>query len=231
MRLAAGLLILGLWSGSVCAAPPTGPKAESLFLSPMGEPFRAPADQPYPSRTWFERADANHDGKITREEFIADAMRFYDRLDEERWGYIDDDVIQGYETVLVPELAHMKLEADSEPEPLAVGAGHRSGSAEAALDSLPRSTTSMPSHGGEPTGQINLSRRKDLRPEGAAWYGWLPYAEPLSSIRTYYGQRITKQLFEQTAGARFDLLAGQAGVLKYEDLPKTPSQSAPARRR
>lgn len=230
MRLRAGLLILGLWAGVATAAAPTGPKTERLFLSPMGEPFRAAADQPYPSRTWFDKADADHDGKITREEFIADALHFYERLDEERWGYIDDDVIRGYETLLVPELGRMKLEAEDDPEGLAVGGGHRAGSAEAALDSLPRSSTSMPTHGGEPTGQINLARRKDVRLQGAAWYGWLPYAEPLSSIRTYYGQRITRQLFEKTAGDRFDLLAGKAGVLKYEDLPQTPAQAASARR-
>jgi len=51
----------------ICARPGTKP----VFLSPMGEPFRAEAGKPYPSAVWFAGADKNHDGYLSRAEVKA----------------------------------------------------------------------------------------------------------------------------------------------------------------
>ena len=39
--------------------PPCQPKHDQLFIAPMGEPFRAGPNDPYPSALWFARADTN----------------------------------------------------------------------------------------------------------------------------------------------------------------------------
>ncbi|MDQ2877552.1 MAG: hypothetical protein M3R41_00550, partial [Pseudomonadota bacterium] len=71
-----------------------------VFISPMGEPFRGPD----PQLQWFDQADANHDGVLTRAEFEADAKRFFTILDRGHDGEIDPDDIEFYETQLVPEV-------------------------------------------------------------------------------------------------------------------------------
>ena len=58
-----------------------GRRAANVFISPAGEPFRAPPDQPYPVADWFNRADADHDAALSRAEFKADSLAFFDRLD------------------------------------------------------------------------------------------------------------------------------------------------------
>ncbi len=80
------------------------PFAEQLYLSPMGEPFRAPAGQPYPAAAWFAGADADHDGRLTRAEFGADAERFFRRLDTDHDGEIDPPELTAYETDIAPEI-------------------------------------------------------------------------------------------------------------------------------
>ena len=75
-----------------------------LFISPMGQPFRSVSGQPYPVVTWFRQADANHDGKLDKAEFRADAQVFYAVLDRNSDGVVTDPEIVYYETAMVPEL-------------------------------------------------------------------------------------------------------------------------------
>ena len=83
---------------------PPPPRAR-VFLSPMGEPFRAAADAGDPERAWFDGADANHDGQVTLVEFQADAARFFATLDVGHDGEIDPADIERYETVVAPEVS------------------------------------------------------------------------------------------------------------------------------
>ena len=80
------------------------PRRPSLFVSPAGEPFRAAPGEPYPVAAWFIRADANGDGKLTRDELVADAARFFQRLDVNHDGIIDGMELKTYETEIVPEI-------------------------------------------------------------------------------------------------------------------------------
>lgn len=114
MRSPFALLVCLLVSGAG-AARADGPY--QLFVSPMGEPFRADVGKPYPSAAWFEQADANHDGVITREEFRADALKFFKALDANGDGRISDFEIHRYEVVVAPEIVAATVDtSDRQPE-------------------------------------------------------------------------------------------------------------------
>ena len=82
------------------------PKAglQQIFIAPSGELYRAPAEAPYPVANWFARADADHDGKLTEGEFVADFLRFFATLDLDHDGIVDGRELSRYEEVLAPEL-------------------------------------------------------------------------------------------------------------------------------
>ena len=84
-----------------------------LFISPMGEPFRAAMDKPYPSATWFAGADTNKDGEISRSEFRADALRFFKLLDVNKDGRLTEDEIVRYEKQIAPEIIAATFDTSS----------------------------------------------------------------------------------------------------------------------
>ncbi|MFI4975459.1 MAG: hypothetical protein ACHP84_13045 [Caulobacterales bacterium] len=85
--------------------PPAPAPAPRLFISPSGEPFRLSPTVPDPVAAWFERANAAHDGKLTKAEFRADAEAFFQRLDTNHDGVIDGFELAAYEKNVVPELS------------------------------------------------------------------------------------------------------------------------------
>jgi hypothetical protein len=115
-----GCLTMILASGAAEAAklPPCQPKKAQLFLSPMGEPFRAEPTEAYPSAKWFAQADADHDGKLTRAEMLADADRFFLRLDSDRDGEITPTENRVYEDQIAPEI---RSQIGREADPLDFG--------------------------------------------------------------------------------------------------------------
>lgn len=108
--LALGALAI---SGAAWGAPPAPPPPK-LFLSPSGEPFRATPADADPLKTWFDQADTKHQGYLDRDEFRADAARFFKRLDTNGDGVVDGFEVTDYEHKLVPELA---AEAEGPPPP------------------------------------------------------------------------------------------------------------------
>lgn len=87
---------------------PPRPRAQ-LFISPGGQPFRAPPDEPYPVGTWFAAADTDHDGRLTREEFRADADLWFKALDADGDGAISMPEVTRWEEELVPEITRSGL--------------------------------------------------------------------------------------------------------------------------
>lgn len=77
---------------------------EQVFISPSGEPFRAAPRQPYPMGAWFSRTDANRDGALTPDEFTADQLAFFVRLDADRNDVIDGFEAGEYEKTIAPEV-------------------------------------------------------------------------------------------------------------------------------
>ena len=117
--LVAVALVASGCAGGRGAGPPPGfgdddgpgdgpPHARSqLFLSPGGQPFRAPGGQPYPVAEWFAKADADHDGRLTREEFRADADAWFKVLDADNDGQINMPEVTRWEEDLVPEVSRV----------------------------------------------------------------------------------------------------------------------------
>ena len=90
-------------SDDAAEGAPKGPRP-TLFLSPAGEPFHADPGKPYPVSVWFAEADANHDGKLTKDEFRADFAKFFNALDQDHNGVIDGVELQRYEQQVAPEV-------------------------------------------------------------------------------------------------------------------------------
>ena len=94
--------ILELGNGPEERPPPPGPQ---VFLSPSGQPFRAPQGEPYPVALWFAQADADHDGRLTRAEFNADADAWFKFLDANGDGRIDMIEVTHWEEAVAPEVS------------------------------------------------------------------------------------------------------------------------------
>jgi hypothetical protein len=85
------------------------PARAQLFISPSGQPFRAPPGQPYPVAAWFAQADHDHDGKLTREEFRADADAAFQKLDLNHDGEISMPEVTHWEDEVVPEITRATM--------------------------------------------------------------------------------------------------------------------------
>jgi hypothetical protein len=114
----AAMLALSPAAGEAAKLAPCQPKKAQIFLSPMGEPFRSGANDPYPSAQWFARADADHDGKLSRAEMLADADRFFARLDIDHDGEITPTENRVYEDQIAPEI---RSQIGREDDPLDFG--------------------------------------------------------------------------------------------------------------
>jgi hypothetical protein len=191
--LAAALLVAG--SALAQSEPEAG-----LFISPAGEPFRAPAGQPYPLGAWFAGADLDHDGALSTAEFDKDAQRFFAVLDRNHDGKVDNSETRFYESDVAPEIVR-KIPLLSER----AGAGHQSDP----MKALPRSNNG-------PT---------RLRPpsEGAGFYALLNEPEPVTAADMDFNTIITPAEFSAAAKRRFARLDSNADFsLKLDELPTPP---------
>jgi Ca2+-binding EF-hand superfamily protein len=173
-----------------------------IFIAPSGEPFRVPADQPYPVADWFARADANHDGKLTEAEFTADFLGFFAKLDRDQDGVIDAAELERYERT-TPELrtgsfAGWSAASEGEGEDADGNKRARSlGSFMGAND-----------------------------PQGAGRFNFLRIPEPVASMDTELKGRITRDQARDAADYRFSLLDDQhRGYLTLAGLPQTYAQT------
>jgi hypothetical protein len=83
-----------------------------IFISPMGEPFHSEPGGVSAAELWFRGADANHDDRITPDEFQNDAMRFFKTLDVDHDGLIGPDEITRYENDVAPEIRVLSTYGD-----------------------------------------------------------------------------------------------------------------------
>jgi hypothetical protein len=179
----------------LCARPGTKP----IFLSPMGEPFRGEAGQPYPSAAWFAGADKDHDGALTRAEMVADALRFFDTLDANKDGKLTPDEVGRYESLVAPETSIYAVRPD---------------------DFFDRSRRE------QDVGAMADSRDYG-GPMGAGRYSWLNVPEPVVAADLDVDRVVTRDEFATAAAGifqRLDLL--NRGTLSLAGLPKTPQQIA-----
>lgn len=181
------------------------------FISPMGEPFRTkPGDKP-PEEVWFDRADKNGDGKITRAEFLADAGHFFMALDVNHNGEIGPEEIQRYEDDVAPEVNSSGF-GDGDDHVRRHGSGVRRGS-DAALDSEGVSSSGSPDDPSPP-------QHYDATGEGASRFSYLDLPEPVVAADTDFNRGVSPKEFVAAANQRFDLLdANHDGVLTRDELP------------
>ena len=58
--------------------PPPGPRPGAVFVSPMGQPFRVePESRRAPVQLWLAHSDTDGDARISRDEFVNEAMMFF----------------------------------------------------------------------------------------------------------------------------------------------------------
>jgi len=201
-----------------------GPRP-SLFVSPAGEPFRSGPGEPYPVAAWFKAADTDGDGKLTRDEFVADSARFFQTLDRNHDGVIDGFELKAYETQVFPELTE-----ERNPQLRPQGSNSSTFGNEAGPNRGRRRDPDAGQGGlarGGPNGGIGLLTQAN----GAAPYGLLGEREPVAGADLDINGRITLNNFKTRAAQRFAILdVDGKGYLLLPDLPKTQSQKQDGRR-
>ena len=236
LALSALALASALAAGA-CAAPRpvTTPLAEAqLFISPCGQPFRSKPGEPYPVVAWFHQTDANHDGRIDRDEFRAQAQAFFHVLDISGDGVVEEEEINYYERITVPEIS-AGIQAGRR--------GQRPGGPRFIRVQVGGPTTGGVS-AGQP-GQIDpggpseglpapKAGENDGPPEGAAPYELINDPEPVRSADRRLSGHVTLADMLAKADRDFAILDPEGrGYLTLDDLPRAPAEliAVAARRR
>lgn len=187
---------------------------ELVFVSPSGEPFRAPLDAPYPALDWFNRADADRDGAVTLAEFTADSLTFFDSIDKDRDGRVDGFENADYERDVAPEITGVLRRPDRR------GSGGLDGWRPLSRADVIWGGPPMLTPGGRGDGPAP-------KRQGAAQYGLLNEPHPVRAADNDFDGKVTRDEAEAAARRRFGLLdRDDDGRLMVEDLPRTPAQIA-----
>lgn len=192
-----------------------------LFISPMGEPFRAAKGDPYPSAAWLKGADTDGDGAIDKAEFMADAERFFKVLDKNGDGVLDESEITFYETKIAPEVSFGITDAPTSPPPKHDYEQERNADgtpAEVIVDEPTRI-------GGEHENDWQRARNHLAARRGAGIFGFIDQPEPVRAADIHINFRVSHKDWLEAAATRFGQLdAKHTGKLTLETLPKTPFQ-------
>jgi hypothetical protein len=179
MRTVVLLVMAAVLSGAasgLALAQAEGP----LFVSPMGEPFRR-ENGVAPVQVWFMTADADHDGKVSHEEFVAQARTFFaSTLDANQ----DGSVTSIESTGLYRERAPEVLSTRTAPLP----------------------TRRAPESGLAGARDRPQRERNEPPATGAVAYGLLDVVEPVMSCDADLSRRVTPAEFDACAARRFALL-------------------------
>ncbi|HEY3814870.1 MAG TPA: hypothetical protein VGL66_16755 [Caulobacteraceae bacterium] len=197
---------------SAAADPTPTPRRQQLFISPMGEPFRAEFGQTYPVATWFANADQGHKGYLTLEDFRADAQRFFKTVDENGDGVIDGFEVGDYETKIAPEILPQVEDRLAAQDVMTDKELAKSGARRRKAD---QGGDVREAKGGKLTDAMT----------GAAQYGLLAEPEPVRGSDGNLDFRITKEEWMDAARRRFDELDKKHdGKITLVELPHTPMQ-------
>jgi len=216
---------MALLAAAAAAAPGLAAFADdddtwpNVFISPAGKPFRARDGAPYPVAAWFAEADANHDGKLDRAEFVADAEAFFKLLDRSKDGVLDNFDVQFYEHRVAPEILGYRVQvgAAAPPRPRLWLAQSPSG-----MDEAPSSDEDSSS---------SKPKTLDESKTGAAPYSFFQEPEPITAADFQFNGYITKANFLKLADMHFATLDTHGeGFLTLSGLPKTTAQKELERR-
>jgi len=227
-------LLAAALAGAGCASgPPGGPhrhgppgedgrprphRGAQVFISPSGQPFRAGPDAAYPVVAWFAQADADHDGRISRAEFRADADAFFGVVDGDGDGVVTMVETSAYETTIAPEITRLNIpemhRSDGEG-----GEGPR------------RRGGGRGGHGGGGRGGGGRPMAFGGGRQGAAMFGLINEPEPIRAADADFSLSVTRAEWRAASDRRFDLLDNDHdGALTLAELPRTPAQGPAPRR-
>lgn len=176
--------------------------SQNVFFSPSGQPFRAANNQPYPVMKWFQQADMDKDGKISEQEFLADALQFYIKLDVNHDDYISSPENTRYENEVAPEIQRIDPRV-KQPKRF-------------------ENNDNDPNNAGVPNNGKYLHQMI-----GASQYGLLDEPQPVRAADANFDFRVSKQEWINASEARFGLLDINAdGFITTDELAKTPVQIA-----
>jgi hypothetical protein len=183
----------------------------NVFFSPCGKPFRAKVGEPYPVGTWFAQADKNSDGKLDRDEFVADAEAFFKELDVNGDGVLQSAEIYRYEHKIAPEVLGQRV---------LMGAASPIRGARIWLAQAIQGNAPIAPQDDDPL--VRPPHDIDESGQGASPYGFFSEPEPVMAADENLNGVIKKVAFLRLAGRHFDRLdeAG-AGYLVLAKLPKT----------
>ncbi|MHB8285402.1 MAG: hypothetical protein ACYDD1_12080 [Caulobacteraceae bacterium] len=227
-RLLAGCVLVTAFAASAAPRPVTTPLQDAaLFISPCGKPYRSQPGEPYPVVAWFKAVDANHDGKIDKDEFEAEARDFFTVLDRNGDGVVTDQEISYYEHSMVPEITAGIVPSalrDGQAHLIQVQMGGGGMGGGGGGGGMGGGGGGPPADSGS-SGSTAKTPERDLPRQGAATFGLLNDAEPVRSADRQLNGRITLDDFVKRADHNFDRLDyDQRGYLTLDNLPRTPAQ-------
>ncbi|MBV9840866.1 MAG: EF-hand domain-containing protein [Sphingomonadaceae bacterium] len=194
------LALLAATGATAAKLPSDHAMQRMLFVAPNGKPYRGAPGQPYPSAAWFAEADANHDGKLTRAEYRAAFIAYFDTLDINHDGEIDPNEIEHYENDILPE-THM------------TGGGFAGYAASEAQASAGDDDSS------------DGPKQPPEQPGGASFFGFFHFAEPIVWMDTNFNRGISRDEFAAGADRSWRMLNPDGKPwLTLSDLPKTQAQ-------
>ena len=193
--LFAGAIALGVGYASGAQAQSGGAsQAPGLFVSPMGEPFRANAAGARGIDLWFTASDANYDTRISHDEFIANANAFFPQVDASQDGALTSLEDTTYWRRTAPELVDGSA------------GSHPIGNTLEPPERRQRQDGQQVFRGSD----VNIRGPNRGRPAegltGAQGYGLLDDAEPIMSCDSNFDRRVTLAEFSACAERRFALL-------------------------
>ena len=192
-----------------------------LFVSPMGEPFRG---GDLPEQRWFAGADTNHDGRLSRAEFVADAMRFFALLDVDHDRRIGAAEIDRYERDILPEVNDGSYAGGGDWSPSASGAGgsrNRGGGRMGGGGHRRSGESGGSSREGAGRGSNGADGGYMFHASGAGRFGYLATPEPVTAADADLDHVVSAQEFMASAGRRFDILDSNGdGMIDPRELPK-----------
>ncbi|MCG2839393.1 hypothetical protein L6Q21_00180 [Sandaracinobacter sp. RS1-74] len=155
---------------------------------------------------WFRQADRDADGRLTRDEFLADGEAYFRTLDLNGNGQLEAAEIDAYEAAVLAPLT---------PRP-----GQRAPDAKAEANAGERP---MPMPASAPP---RRTRPTPGAPRGAGLYGVIDIRHPVKAADQDMNSRVTAEEWRKVLNGRFAILDRQGqGYLTLETLPPTPWQT------
>ena len=191
----AALCLLSPAVSLAAPATPLQPPLPRLFISPVGEPFRAAGPSDDPVAAWFGQADADRSASLSRTEMEADAARFFATLDVNRDGEIDPEETSRYEREVAPEIQ------------LGQQMGPWNGGRRRTKEERKR------------------ARESANGLQGAGRFSWLNIPQPIAAADADFNRGVSREEFASAAAARLQRLdTNQDGALTRAELPLLPEQ-------